>query len=489
MAINEPSLVQTQFSHSISWGMLRTVREHIDIFVALTVGCIIWHLPPAPPIGQTGMHFLATLAVAVWFWVRETFEEYVVGLLLLCSWVIFGIVSSKVALSGFAENSWLFVIAALGLGAAVNGTGLLSRLSAQVLRRVPLSFYRTHVLLVMTTGLFTTPLLPTGKARTVIGLPLAQAILDASGFRPRSNGSAALTLAALVGFSQLSFVFLTGGEFCLIGWNLLPGGAKSEFGWLSWFVAALPAGVLLLSFVFLAIHFFFPLGSEEKDQIANLAPQSELKESKPLSQAEWIIVITLTLTITGWLTMPIHGVNEAWIGLAALLVFLVTGVLNKDTFTRRLDWGLILFFGVVNSMGTISSHLKVDQWFVGHIAPLFLENSFGPFAFLAIVVVLVNLARLLVRKSMVVTFFVVTMVPIAQGLGIHPGAFLLTVIMASEGFFLAYQDGPYQIAYSSTQGQAFSHAQARKLLLAKSVGTLLVIALSVPYWSFLGWIR
>jgi DASS family divalent anion:Na+ symporter len=72
---------------------------------------------------------------------------------------------------------------------------------------------------------------------------------------------------------------------------------------------------------------------------------------------------------------------------------------------------------------------------------------------------------------------------------VHPGALLLTVVIASESFFLSYQDGPYQIAYSSTNGQAFSHAQARKLLLAKSFATLLAIAVSVPYWRMLGLIR
>ena len=88
-----------------------------------------------------------------------------------------------------------------------------------------------------------------------------------------------------------------------------------------------------------------------------------------------------------------------------------------------------------------------------------------------------------------VTFFIITMVPIGQGLGLPPGALFLTVLMASESFFLSYQDGPYQIAYSSTSGQAFSHAQARKLLLAKSFATLAGLVLSIPFWRMLGLIR
>jgi DASS family divalent anion:Na+ symporter len=318
---------------------------------------------------------------------------------------------------------------------------------------------------------------------------MGQAISNSGGFAPRSNGSAALTLAALVGFSQFSFMFLTGGEFCLIGWNLLPSAAKSEFGWTAWFVAALPAGIFTLLFVFMAVQWLFPLQLGDKERIENAAPPVELKTSKPLSRAEWIALITLSFTVIGWLTMPIHGFDEAWVALAGLLVFHVTGILNKEIFIRKLDWGLILFFAIVTSMAEMTSHLKVDRWFIEQIQPTLTHYALGPLVFLAVVVVLVNIARLFVRKAAAVTFFMITMVPIAQSVGVHPGALLLTVLMASESFLLSYQDGPYQIAYSSTSGQAFSHAQARKLLLAKSIATLAGLVLSIPFWRMLGLIR
>jgi DASS family divalent anion:Na+ symporter len=473
----------------VSWRFSPSIKGHIDTVFALILGGIIWQIPPAPPLDENGMHFLATLAVAVVFWARESYDEYVVGLMLLLSWVVLGVVPSSVALSGFGKSSWLFVVAALGLGAAVNHTGLLSRVASQILKRVPLSFYRTHLFLILTSGLVSTALLPTGKARTVIGIPMSQAISDSSGFAPRSNGSAALNLAALVGFSQLSFLYLTGGEYCLIGWNLLPGAAKSEFGWTAWFLAALPAGILTLIFVFCALLWLFPLRSEEKQRMANTDPALEIENSKPFSRQEWIALITLLVTITGWLTMPMHGIGETWIAVASLLVFHVTGLLTKEIFTRKLDWGLILFFGIVTSMAGVTSHLKVDRWFITQIEPALTSYALGPLPFLAAVVVLVNIARLFIRKSPVVTFFMITMVPIAHGLGVHPGALLLTIVMASESFFVSYQDGPYQIAYSSTGGQAFSHTQARKLLLAKSAATLLAIAGNVPYWKMLGLIH
>lgn len=41
----------------------------------------------------------------------------------------------------------------------------------------------------------------------------------------------------------------------------------------------------------------------------------------------------------------------------------------------------------------------------------------------------------------------------------------------------------------STDGQTFSHTQARKLMLCKCAATFIAIAASVPYWRWLGLIQ
>jgi DASS family divalent anion:Na+ symporter len=338
----------------------------------------------------------------------------------------------------------------------------------------------------MVAGVIATPLLPTGKARTVVAVPVSQAISRVTGFENRSNGSAALALAALVGFSQMSFMFLTGGEFCLMGWNLLPAPSKSEFGWMTWFVAALPAGIFTILFVFASIHFFFPLKPQNTATIAKKALRPELRNLGRLTASEWIAVATLGLTLAGWLTMPLHGINEAWIAVAALLIFQTTEILNRNDFKNNLEWGLILFFGIVNSMAAIASHHKVDLWFIELVAPILTSIAFGPLTFLVSVILLVWCARLFIRKSAVVAFFALALVPLARDFAIHPGVLLLTIVMACECFFLPYQDGPYQIAYSSTNGLAFSHDQARRILLAKCFATLGAVAISIPYWRTLG---
>ena len=468
---------------------LAPLKKPLEILLAFSVGWLISNVPPSSPLNTAGVYFLATLATGVTLWILSTFDEYVVALMLLLSWIVLEIVPANVALEGFSHQSWFFVVAALGMGAAVNKSGLLHRLSLQILRRVPISAFKSHTFLLFASGLIITPFLPTGKARAVIALPVTQAIAKATGFADRSDGSAALTLSAMIGFSHMSFMYLTGAEFCLLGWNLLPESAKSEFGWFWWLIAALPAGIFIFLFVFCAIHFFFPVSPNRKRGIEGGASSLKAEALGPFSPAEKVAIGVLISTLLGWLTAPVHGIDEAWVALIGLLAFLSTGVLDKKSFKNDVDWGLVLFFGIVNSMAIICRHLKVDFWLVSIIEPILGNVSISPYTFLVAVIIIVFFARFFLRKAASALILPLLIMPYGQEIGIHPGVVLLTILAAGECFLLAYQDGPYQIAYSSTNGQAFTHRQARKILAVKFVATVLAVAISVPYWRFLGLIQ
>jgi di/tricarboxylate transporter len=344
-------------------------------------------------------------------------------------------------------------------------------------------------LFLLSAGVLSGPLLPTGKARAAVAVPVSQAITQAAGFAPRSNGSAAISLSAFIGFSQMSFMFLTAGEHCLIGWNFLPPPVKAEFGWLSWFVAALPAALTISLVMFFAVQFLLPLSRQDTASLAVKTNQAKMVESCALTRKEWITLTTLILTVVAWLTTSLHGVNEAWVALAALLVFLLTGVLDEKGFRNDLDWGLILFFGVLNSLAVVAANLKVDAFFMtvsGHLLGGFAGQPFG---FLLVVFLLVSTVRFFLRKTPTAALFTITLLPLSESVGIHPGILVVVAIMIGECFLLGYQDGPYQIAYAGGGGSAFSHGQARKILAAKYLATLLALAVSVPYWRFFGFIR
>ena len=47
----------------------------------------------------------------------------------------------------------------------------------------------------------------------------------------------------------------------------------------------------------------------------------------------------------------------------------------------------------------------------------------------------------------------------------------------------------YQLFYYTTGGEAFSHRQARRLMIVKFAATFVALLITVPYWRYLGLVR
>lgn len=465
------------------------VKNCLVVICAFFVASVIWVSPVEAPLNERGMHFFATLFAAVALWMLDLLDDYVVGLILLLAWVVLGIVPANVALAGFAENSWFFIIGSFGIASAISKTSLLRRLAFKLLRWIPIHWQKTHTAVLLIIGALSALVLPSGKARASVAMPISRAIAETAGFVPRSSGSAVIALAAFVGFTQMQFLFLTGAEQNLMIWNLLSPSQKSEFGWFAWCLTGLPSAVVILGFMFWSMRMLLPLSPEEKHALPLKAVERQLTDPGPVSPKEGLAFMTLVITVVGWLTVSYHGVKEAWVALAALLVFLCAGILDKRSFASDLDWGLILYFGVLNSLSVVTDFLKINAWFLATSGPILKQFIGRPLEFLMVLFLLIVVVRFVLHKTPTTLLFTVTLLPLSSEVGIHPGVLLVTVVMAAECFIFGYQDGPYQIAYGGTGGSPFSHGQARKILAAKYLATVLAIAVSVPYWQFLGLIR
>ena len=475
---------------NVSRNRLRQCFRHKTTVAFIAAATVSWgsgQLLASSVLDEKGVWFIMTLAAGIVLWVSESVDDYVVALILLLSWIILDVVSPSVALSGYSTESWFFLIAALGIAATVTRSGVFSRLAFRVLQAVPLAYRKTHGFLLFSLGVLLTPLIPTGKARITLLASMLNAIIQAFGFKSRSNDSAALMLAAYLGIGQMSFLFLTGGTENLGAWSLLPESTKAEFGWFTWAVAAFPLGIVTSLLSLVAVYLVFPSKPKQPARSFSAASMEEALGARgSWDNREWLAIGILTVAFVGWMTTSIHGVREVWIATGAFILALITGALDKESLRKNLDWGFVLFFGVICSMGAIADKLRIDRWLATLTEPflfLFIES---PTFFLLATVPIVSIVRLFLRKTAAYIFLTLSLVSWAPIVGIHPGIILLTIVFAGEGWFFHYQDGSYQMIYSMTEGQAFSHRQAQVLMLAKFIAVFVALALCVPYWRYLG---
>jgi DASS family divalent anion:Na+ symporter len=426
--------------------------------------------------------FVTLLLAAIAAMLSRAVPDFAVGLGLVAAWILLGVARPAEALAGLASREWLFMIAVYGLAAATARSGLLYRVGLWLVRSVPAGTLRQSATLLVS-GLLLTPLIPSATGRASLVLPLARALAEALRAPERSGVSAVLGLAAWTGAAPLMFVALTGSGTCLLGWGLLPEASRARIGWIQWLVAAAPlaaflgVGTLILLFVlFRPVPLPAPPAERLGLQVALLGPPSG---------RETAMAVVLLLTIVGLIAAPWLRLDLATVALLGLLAAVAVGSFDGAAL-QALDWGMLVFFGVVLSLGRLAASLGVDAAAGAWIDRLLGPARPGPLAMVLIVAVVSLVLRLVLEQDLTVLLVSLAMIPVALAAGVEPWAVTIALLATSVAWVLPFQTSSYMVARAASEDRLFSHEQARRFALAYAGLTLLGLALAVPYWRLLG---
>ncbi|MFZ5817406.1 MAG: SLC13 family permease [Bacillota bacterium] len=425
---------------------------------------------------------IAILGSAASLWLMGQVTDYVIALAASVAAVLFNVAKPSVAFSGFANPAWFLLLGILGMGVAVNQSGLLYRLALTMLRLLPPT-YRGQSFALALTGLLFTPLLPSANSRSALASPLAKELSDAMRFPALGRGSAGLAMSAFLGFGQMYFLFFNGTNICLLAWSLMPGAIQSQVTWIYWFLVALPLG--LISFVgsYGAILWLFP--PEPTAGVSRQTIEAQLKVLGALSNAERRTAAVLGVVLTGFLTQSIHGVNPSWIALSGFLILVVLGVIDKQGL-KSIDWGFLLLVGGLISLSDVTQATGLSVHLAQWVGVLLQPVAHSPILFLAGVSLLMLLVRLAIPIQQAVLLMVISLLPMTMELGYSPFVIVLVVLAMSNSWILPQQNQMYLTVYSGTEERCFSHKQVRTLALVQAAFGILAVLVSVPYWQLLG---
>lgn len=459
-----------------------TGRRWLGIVLGLSVGFGIAFAPPLVGLNSTGMHMLALLAWAVLFWVFDVLPDYVVGIGLILGWILFQVVPPEIAVSGFTTSPFFLIIGVLGMTASLQSSGLLFRLALHILRSFPLT-YRGQALGLSLSGTGITTSIPDTTSGTAIAGPIVLALSDSLGYSRRSNGSAGLAMAALLGFGQMSPFFLTGAAENLLAWGLLPEAARAQISWGTWLLAALPLAITTFVLGFSATMLYFP--PEFQPTVSRGLVETQIEALGPPSRAEITNALVVIGAMVGWISAPYHHVDAAWVAMTGLAILLAMNLLDRMTFRAGINWDFLFYLGAVLSLTGVVRSLGVDAWVMQHLTPVVMPLTASPTRFLVVMTLAVFVARFILPSLPLVSLLTLTVVPIATQAGINPLVLLLVICTSVTVWFLPYQSTCYLALYFGTKEKAFSHRQVRALAWTYGVIYLLAVLAAIPYWRFL----
>jgi divalent anion:Na+ symporter, DASS family len=450
----------------------------------LAIGLSVANLTPTQGLTSLSMRALGILAWAVLSWIAGVFDDYVVALLMAVGFVVSGVVPFTTSFAVFGSTTWWVVVGAVGIGLAVQRSGLLARFALSTLLALPNSFFG-QCLGLLISGIVLGPTLASVTGKAAIASKFVLGMHDALGLTDGSKHSAGLFLSMFLGYVLSAPMYMTAGICCFIVYGLIPEALRGQITWTSWLLAALPAVIPMMAVPFFVILRTFDPGVDFRENRESL--KAQLGDIGNPSIIEKATALILLCTLAAWVTEPLHHFDSAIPAVLGLLLLIMCGALDKKSFDQ-MPWSTLLFLGVLLNLGTILPKVGIDVFVSNTLAPLLKPFGAQPLLLLIVIgLITVGLRFVVLSYNALTSILMVSLMPVTFAAGIHPWilGFVLHAVGAST-FFLPYQNPIYLLAYQGAEGRMATHADSRVVSAATIAGVLLGLIIAAPVWSLMG---
>lgn len=458
--------------------------KYIWLAVAAAVGLGIAALPTPEGLRPVAQHVLAIAAFTAIVWAAQAINSGIASILMMALLIAAGVPPPR-ALSGFADGAFWVLLTVLFYGFAMKKTRLAERISYYILSLFP-GTYAGILTAFFVIGLILALGIPSMTVRTAIMVPIAWALVQSLGLSPQSKGSALIILTTVEMAVVPGFAFLYGS---LAG----PVVAKSfdakhiPLTWLS-YAQAITFPTLVLCVLILVGNQFLLRPEAPLNAPPGFA-KDRLKALGSLHQAELVTAIVIALSILFWITAPFH-LPSFFVGMVAIAVFAVFGILRDEDIATGVSWPLLLFIGGIFGLANIIQDFKITDWLAGFFVPIVQRLTFSTVAVILAMAVAMFLFRFLDPSSFIaIAVLFLSVVDLTTAVGIPPIVLMAALMLASAPFWLLYQNFWLAMGEGLTGNQACTGPQRARLAHGYAIFTLISLVTGIGYWKLIGLLK
>ena len=461
---------------------------------------------PIPGLSYQATAVLGILIMAIVWWITGVLPEFVTAVVMAVLFVVVAGISVGATFSTFASSTWWLLLSAFTLGVGMKTSGLMKRIALAIVRKFPRTF-RCQVIAQLVTGTVLGPLIPSLAVKGAMLAPLAMNIGDELGYERQGKRATGLFAAMLVGIRTVAPTIVSAS---ITGYALmatLPADVQEQFNMASWFVAALPwlAVVLVLNyFLIMGIYGRGEKAASGSETVGAPGNAQSLKQSSrggtdlsdnqpipdglgPLSVVEKRMLAIILVTVVLWATEPFHHVSAMAVGLAALVAMFVLKVIDVPAFKSGVNWTSLLFIGIALGLGSVFAEAGLNDWVMQTCGPAFQALAGNPYLLvLGIGVITVVLRFLIVSEVAYLNLLMAFLVPMAASVGVNPWVLGFSAYALVIAWFAKYQSPIYLAAFYAVDGKMAKHSELAKYCGVYLVTCLVGLAVSVPYWQWMG---
>jgi len=197
--------------------------------------------------------------------------------------------------------------------------------------------------------------------------------------------------------------------------------------------------------------------------------------------------LVVVFSIVFWATDRFHHLPAFLIGMVAMAVFYLAGILQDQDIGTGVSWTLLLYIGGIFGLANIIQDYKITDWLAAYVVPIVHQLTFSTVV-LGVVMGVAMLAFRFIDPSSFIAISVLflAVVDVTMAAGIPPLVLMAAILLASAPFWMSYQNFWLAMGEGLTGNQAFTPAHRVRLANAYALFSLVALAISVPYWRLIG---
>ncbi len=377
------------------WSLARHLRpvfvqvwERRWFVVAMSGGAVALILPPPEGLTFEGYVVLVMSLVATVLFITEPIPLPTVALLIIIAQVLLlGKTSTEVARS-LMSDSVLFIMGSLMLAVAVVKQKLDKRIAYLIVRITGTRTINVCMGISVVCGILASFIGEHTVAAMM--LPVGLTLINLTSDDPRKvrKLAAVILFSICYGCSIAGIGTPSGGarNAIMIGyWKEFfydptnPETYKFLVDYLTWMVSAYPLFLIQLPLVTMILLLTF------KPEYRNLARavvrlREQVQAEGRMKRTDWLTIVLFGAVLLGW----IFASGTVGLGVIAILgaaAFLICGIVLWDDINSGVNWGVVLLYAAVISLGVSMSETGAARWvaegFLGFLAPFGADSGIG----------------------------------------------------------------------------------------------------------------